>query len=106
MPHLHVVRGRDGGHTSPLGWATAPGGVEVADIDCPVHNQVAYSHPSVLALAGGHRDTGDRPHVLHPAPVVVPAARLLEPAQVDVLDSLTKLNRLSGGVALVGIAHE
>ncbi len=60
----------------------------------------------MLALTRGHRDTRDRPHVLHPAPVVIPAARLLEPAQVDVLDSLTELNRLSGRIALVGITHE
>jgi len=55
MPHLHVIGRRDGGDPSPLGWATTPGGVEVAHVDRPVDNQIAHAHPGVLALTGGYR---------------------------------------------------
>ncbi len=41
--------------------------------------------------------------VAHVAPVVRPAARLLEPADVQIPDALAEIERHAGGVALVGV---
>ena len=49
---------------------------------------------------------GLEPHVAHPAPVVGPAAGLLEPAQVEVRDEPSELDRLGTLVALVGVDHD
>ena len=59
-----------------------------------------------LALAGRDAQPGLVAHVAHPAPIVDPAAGLLEPEDVEVLGQPRELDGLGPLVALVGIDHD
>ena len=94
MAHRDVERQRHRRHPSPLGRPAGPGRVEVADVDRALDHQVAAAAGGELALPGA--DAARRPScadVAHRAPVVVPAARLLEPVQVAVGDEAREARR-------------
>src|SRR5438445_13571088 len=84
VAHLDVEVGRESGNPAPFGGATAPGGIEVADVDRPVHDQVPGAEPGVFTLPGRHRNAGHGADVLHPTAIVRPATGLLEPTEPDV----------------------
>ena len=79
-PRRTVRHRRD---AAPLGRPARPRRVEVADVDRAADHQVAAPPRPRIALTGA--DRGPRPvaHVAHRAAIVVPPARLLEPADVD-----------------------
>src|SRR5205823_8093304 len=83
-----------------------PGGVEVADVDRAEVHQVAAPGGRELALTGADANAGRMAHVPHGAPVVVPAARLLEPVEVAVLDEARKADRLPRRPCLIRVCDE
>lgn len=60
----------------------------------------------VLALARAHRHARPRADVAQEMPVVVPAARLLEPDQADVLDEVCEAQRLGNRPGLVRVRRD
>src|ERR1700747_1486125 len=106
MCHLDVEGEGKCGDAAPFGRAAGPGGVEVADIDRPLGHQVAAARGAVLALTGADSDPRAAADVAHRAPVVRPAARLLEPREVAVLDESREANRLRRRPGLVRVGGE
>ena len=106
VAQLDAVRGGQAGRLAPDGRAACPRGVEVADVDGAVRDEVPDAVQGRLALAGGDGDARLEAHIAHPAPVVGPAAGLLEPAQVEVGDEAPELDGLGPLVALVGVDHD
>ncbi len=103
VPHPHVEGVRHPSDTPPLGRPTRPGSVEVADIDRASNDEVAAAGSRELALASTDRYAGCVADVPHRAQVVVPAARLLEPDEADVVDETCELDRLLRSPRLVGV---
>src|SRR4051794_6138793 len=91
VAELDTERGAQPGGLAPDRRPARPRRVEVRDVDRVVLQEVAQPAERRLALARGHRDRRLVPDVAHPAPVVRPAARLLEPADVVVGDPLPEL---------------
>ena len=91
---------------APDRWAACPGRVEVRDIDGATDDEVPDPDEGGLALPGTDRDGRLVPDVAHPAGVIRPAARLLEPADVEVPHELGEFHGLCPVVALVGVDHE
>src|SRR5664279_3094440 len=106
VSQLDTVRSGQSGCLAPDGWPTCPRGVEVADVDSAVRDQVTDAVQGRLALTGGDGDARLEADVAHPAPVVGPATGLLEPAQVEVGDQASELDRLCPLIALVGVDHD
>ena len=106
MRHPHVESMCDAGHATPLRRTAGPRRVEVADVDGPLHDQLAAAGCGVLALPRADRHAGGVANVAHRPQVVVPAARLLEPDQVEVLDEPREANRLPRRPGLVRVGGE
>src|SRR5260370_35837196 len=105
VAHLAVEGRGQPSDPAPFGGTPAPRGIEVADVDRPIDDQVPRAQTGIFALPGRHRDAGDGADVLHPTAVVRPATGLLEPTQPDSRDPFAELDRLAGRVSLVGVAH-
>src|SRR4029078_3826567 len=103
LPCQSAKRGVGGVDTAPLGRTTAPAGVEVTDVDGARHHQVTTRRPTDLALPGTDRDAGLIACGGVCERVVVPAHRLLEPADVEVGQETRELDRLAKRPTLVGV---
>jgi hypothetical protein len=97
---------RDAGHATPFRRAAGPRRVEVAHVDRALDDQLAAAGGGVLALPGTDAHAGDEPDVAHRPEVVAPAARLLEPDEVEVLDEPGEANRLPRRPGLVRVGGE
>ncbi len=77
--------------------------VVVDEVDCVGVDQTAHAVARDLRLAGGDRDASCPAHARHHRGVVVPVAGLLEPADVERLDSTREADRLDCVPAPVGV---
>ena len=106
MRHLDVEGVRDTGHATPFRRTAGPRRVEVAHVDGVLDDQLAAAGGGVLALARADAHAGGEADGAHRAEVVVPAARLLEPGEVEILDEPGEANRLSRRPRLVRVGGE
>ena len=104
--HPHAGAPADLRRAAPVGDAAAFRDVVIHVIHRAGVHQPAHAVAGDLALAGGDRDAGRLPHARHQRHVVVPVARLLEPADVERLDELREADRVVHVPAAVGVHHQ
>ena len=80
MSHLDAEGLRHARDAQPHGRAAAPARVEIADVDGAFEDEIATGLRGHFRLTRGDRHAGRRAQARHVALVVVPVARLLEPA--------------------------
>src|SRR5579859_6266730 len=106
MGHLDRVSAGDGRDAPPFGRSAAPTRIEITDVDCAGRHQVAAAERGDLALAGADRDAGLAARGGHVEAVVVPAHRLLEPADLELGGETGELDGVTERPALVGVDDE
>src|SRR5581483_10216976 len=79
---------------------------EIADVERAGRHQVAAAERCDLALTGADRDAGLAARGGHVEAVVVPAHRLLEPADVEPGGEAGELDGITERPALVGVDDE
>src|SRR5947209_7274042 len=106
VAHLHGERGCERCDASPLGGAPAPAGVEIADVYGARHHEIAATGTADFALPGADGNAGLAAHRGHVEPIVRPMHRLLEPANIQVLDLAGKGDGLAQAPTLIRIDRE
>src|SRR5690348_16202362 len=108
VAHTNTKRGPKRCRTPPNRRSAAPRGIKIAYVNRPFNHQVAHPVQSKFALPGSDGQPCRLAHIAQPPPVVVPAYRLLEPAQRNALrfSKFGEADSIMQGVALVGIDHK
>src|SRR4029450_11121715 len=75
---------------------------DIDEVDGAGVEQAPYAVAGDLGLPGGDGDPRRLPDARHQRRVVVPVARLLEPADVEALDEAREAHGVVGGPAAVG----